>query len=115
MHQHDRWSPLLPADDEPSGRDYNVRGEVWRWQGDHGLHFVTLPEKDGSDIRKRFGRTVKGWGSIRVRICIGETEWATSLFPHKEANSYLFAIKAGVRKAEKIRSGDTITATVHIL
>lgn len=115
MPRVDRWSPLLPADDEPAGRDYTVRAKVWRWKGDGGWHFATLPAKQAAEIRQRFGSSAKGWGSIKVRITIGDTEWATSLFPASKTKSYLFAIKADVRKAEEIREGDTITAALHIL
>lgn len=111
----DRWSPLLPADEAPTGRDYRVRVKVWRWKGDGGWHFATLPVKQAAEIKRRFGGSAKGWGSIKVRITVGDTEWATSLFPATKAKSYLFAIKAGVRKAEGIKEGDSITAQLHIL
>lgn len=111
----DRWSPLLPADDEPSGRDYTVRAKVWLWKENGSWHFATLPVKQAAEIKRRFGSNAKGWGSIKVRITIGDTTWATSLFPYKQAKSYLFAIKADVRKAEGIRKGDSVTAQVHVL
>jgi hypothetical protein len=111
----DRWSPLLPPDDAQSSRDYTVRVKVWRWKGDGGWHFATLPAGQAAEIRRRFGVNARGWGSIRVRVTVGGTEWNTSLFPAREAKSYLFAIKAAVRKAEAIDEGDTITAKLHIL
>jgi hypothetical protein len=114
MKDEQRWSPLLPAD-ETSVRDYTVRAKVWRWKGDGGWHFVTLPVKQAAAIRRQFGATARGWGSIRVRVKIGDTEWNTSLFPAKKAKSYLFAIKADVRKAESIDEGDRITASLHIV
>ena len=56
----------------------------------------------------------RGWGSIRVRITIGSTSWDTSLFPDSKRKSYLFAIKASVRKAEDLSHGDTFTAKIHV-
>lgn len=109
-----RFSPLLPAEDSTSGRDYTVRAKVWRWKGG-SWHFANLPLKQSAEIRRRFGGTARGWGSIRVKIRIGETEWSTSLFPSNKNKTYLFAIKAGVRKAEDIDAGDRITAVVHIV
>ena len=50
-----------------------------------------------------------------MRIRIGDTEWNTSLFPANKDKSYLFAIKADVRKAEDIDAGDRVTALVHIV
>ena len=110
----ERWLPLLPAEDSVSGRDYTVRAKVWRWKGG-SWYFATLPAKQAAEIRRRFGATARGWGSIRVRIRIGDTEWNTSLFPERKAKSYLFAIKADVRRAEDIDDGDRITAVVHIV
>lgn len=115
MKSEERWSPLLPPEDPARHRDYRVRAKVWRWKGAGGWHFATLPARPAAKIRAHFGSTARGWGSIRVRIRIGKTAFDTSLFPHKPDKSYLFAIKAAVRKAEDIASGDTITAHITIL
>ena len=109
-----RFSPLLPADDLSAGRDYAVRAQVWRWKGGN-WHFANLSARQSAEIRRRFGATARGWGSIRVRIRIGATEWSTSLFPSRQNKTYLFAIKADVRKAEDIGEGDRVTAVVHIV
>lgn len=109
-----RWLPLLPADDPATGRDFTVRTEVWRYKGG-AWHFASLPKKQAAEIRRRFGSTARGWGSIRVRVTVGETQWDTSLFPERKSATYLFAIKASVRKAESIAAGDRITAQVHVL
>jgi hypothetical protein len=114
MKEEQRFSPLLPAEDSTTGRDYTVRAKVWRWKGG-SWHFANLSLRQSAEIRRRFGGTARGWGSIRVRIKIGETEWATSLFPANKDKSYLFAIKADVRKAEDIGAGDSIEAVVHIV
>lgn len=110
-----RWSPLLPPDNPAQHRDYKVRTKVVRWKGASGWHLATLPVKPAALIKARFGATARGWGSIRVRIRVGETEWDTSLFPDRRAKSYLFAIKAAVRKAEDLSHGDTITAHIRVL
>jgi hypothetical protein len=110
----ERWSPLLPPDEPAGARDYTVRAKVWRWKGGN-WHFATLPVKQAARIRRQFGAGARGWGSIRVRVKIGDTEWNTSLFPERKSKSYLFAIKADVRKAEDIDEGDRITAALHIV
>lgn len=107
----ERFAPLLP--DEASAA-FVVKTQVWRWKGDGGWHFANLPEKQSREIKERFGRSARGWGSIRVRVRIGETEWSTSLFPHNKSKSYLFAIKADVRKAEALSDGDRFTAKITI-
>ena len=94
--------------------EYKVRAKVWLYPGKAAWHFVNLSAKQSSHIRKLFGAEAAGWGSLPVTVCIGETEWKTSIFPDSKSSSYLFAIKAEVRKKEHIRAGDTITATVQI-
>jgi hypothetical protein len=111
----DRWSPLLPADDPDTGRDYTVQTQVWRYQGAASWYFISLPTEQSADIKSRFGITARGWGSIRVWVRIGGTEWNTSLFPDRKSGTYLLAIKAAVRKAEKLSDGDRITAQVRIV
>ena len=110
----ERWSPLLPAEDPAQNRDYTVRTEVWRWKGGP-WHFASLPVRTSARIKAIFGATARGWGSIRVRLRVGKTQWDTSLFPDRKSKTYLFAIKAGVRKAEGIGAGDRITVQVHVL
>lgn len=110
----DRFSPLLPPEDSTTGRDYTVRAKVWRWKNG-SWHFANLSPKQSAEIKRRFGSTARGWGSIRVQITIGETQWSTSLFPTNDNKTYLFAIKKDVRKAEAIDAGSSIKAIVRIL
>ncbi|TJY59055.1 DUF1905 domain-containing protein [Sinimarinibacterium sp. CAU 1509] len=105
----------MPADDPPAGRDYTVRSRVWRYKGAAAWYFANLSGEQSADIKSRYGVTAKGWGSIRVRVRIGKTEWSTSLFPDKKSGTYLFAIKADVRKAENLSDGDSITARVSVV
>lgn len=110
----ERFSPLI--DDEPASSDatFTVEATVWRYTGAGGWHFANLPEALAADIRAKFAKPARGWGSIPVRIRIGDTEWETSLFPDKKTRSYLFAIKASVRKDEGIVDGSRITAHIRI-
>jgi hypothetical protein len=44
---------------------------------------------------------------IPVRVRIGDTEWATSLWP--KDGRYIVPLKDAVRKAEGLAEGDTVT------
>lgn len=113
--ERDRFSPLL--DDEPvalAHSGYTVQTTVWRYKGMGGWHFAHLPEAVSTQIRAQSAATKRGWGSVPVRVRIGDTEWETSLFPDRKAKSYLFAIKAAVRKAEGIADGSKIKAQVSM-
>lgn len=108
-------SPRRGAPIDPQAKaEYRVRATVWLHLGRGGWHFASLSPKASREIRARFGMNARGWGSLPVRVRIGETEWRTSLFPGAKPRRYLFAIKAEVRQKEHITAGDTITATVRV-
>lgn len=94
--------------------EYRVRAEVWLYPGAGGWHFANLSARQSFEIKERFGSERPGFGAVPVRITIGATTWETSLFPDRKSGTYLFAIKAGVRKAEDIGAGDRITAVVKV-
>ena len=107
---------LLPVPcDVAANRPKTVRTQIWRWKGEGGWHFANVSPKQSAEIKEQFGRIARGWGSIRVRIRIGKTEWNTSLFPHRKSKSYLFAIKADLRKSEAWAEGDRIMAVPVVL
>ena len=56
----------------------------------------------------------RGWGSLPVTVAIGKTRWQTSIFPDKKADAYLLALKAAVRKQEKIAENDSIRCTIEV-
>ena len=100
--------------DGPPRAEYQVRTRVWLYAGVGGWHFANLSPRQSAEIRKQFGNEARGWGSLPVTVRIGRTEWRTSLFPDRKSKTYLFAIKAAVRKKEGIAAGDRITAVVQI-
>jgi len=110
----DRFSPLLDAEPEVADAPIMVKAKVWRWKQDAGWHFATVPKAQSAQIRSRFTGAKRGWGSVPVRVKIGETEWETSLFPQGKTGTYLFAIKASLRKEEGIEEGRVITAMVFL-
>ncbi|HWC75704.1 MAG TPA: DUF1905 domain-containing protein [Gemmatimonadales bacterium] len=93
---------------------YRIRAKVWRYPGKGGWHFANVSPKQSTEIRVRFADERRGFGSIPVTVRIGRTTWETSLFPAKQSRTYLFAIKAAVRKLERIDDGDTISAVIEI-
>lgn len=88
---------------------FELQGEVWRYPGAGGWHFLTLPVAESEIIRQTYGSLEQGWGSLAVEVAIGRTRWKTSLFWDSKSDSYLLPLKAEVRKREKIEAGDTVT------
>jgi hypothetical protein len=97
-----------------SGRIFRMRAEVRLYPGMAGWHFLSVPKKEGGDIKRRFGRSARGWGSLPVEAAIGGTKWRTSIFPDRKAGSYLLPLKAEVRRKEKIKAGDKVGFSLEI-
>ena len=51
---------------------------------------------------------------IACEATIGKTSWKTSVFPDSKSGSYVLAVKAEVRKAEKIKVGDAVPVTIVV-
>lgn len=90
-----------------------VTGTVWRYPGPGGWYFVTVDEAAASFIRNCGDVNRVGWGFVAVTARIGTTAWATKLFPDKE-RGYLLAIKAAVRKKERIQEGDAVSVAITL-
>jgi hypothetical protein len=93
---------------------FNIKAEVWIYPGMAGWHFVTLPKKQGAEIKTLFGKMAKGWGSLPVTVTLGKTSWKTSIFPDKRSGSYLLPLKAEVRKKERVTVGAIVAFAIVI-
>ena len=89
---------------------YTVTGEVWRYPGTGGWHFLTLPPEVADEVRAR--SAAKPFGSIAARVTAGAVSWETSLFADTKSASYLLPLKADVRRRARIEAGDTVTVTI---
>jgi hypothetical protein len=87
---------------------------VWCYPGEGNTwHFLTLPVDLADDIRARVVRT--GFGSVRVTATIGDTTWATSVFPEKASGSYVLPVKKAVRQSEGLEVDTTVTVRVALV
>ena len=82
-------------------------GEIWQWRGPAPYYFVTVPDEQSLDLKAVSAAVTYGWGMIPVRVRIGDTEWATSLWP--KDGRYVLPLKDVVRNAEGLEEGDTVT------
>ncbi|MFN8037678.1 MAG: DUF1905 domain-containing protein [Acidimicrobiales bacterium] len=91
------------------------RATVWRYPGDAGWHFATLPPDLADEIDDHTAASQRGFGSVRVEVELGTSRWKTSLFPSKDAGSFVLPVKKPVRTAEGIDDGDEVEITVTVL
>jgi hypothetical protein len=96
--------------------EIRFKAKLWMWSGENPWHFVTLPKKYAQELREVSSlRPRRGFGSMRVRVNVGESEWQTSIFPEKESASYLLPIMKSVRKKEKLDVGDSVNVTITLI
>jgi Domain of unknown function (DUF1905) len=92
---------------------FAIKGKIWRYPGPAGWFFVTLGKKESNQIKWMEGVKKVGLGYVCVNACIGKTKWKTTLFPTKEG-PYLIAIKAPIRKKEKLNEGDSVKISLEL-
>jgi len=88
--------------------------ELYRWEASEASWvFVSLPPEDAEEIRDEVPSR-RGFGSVRVVVQIGETQWKTSIFPDKKLGTFVLPVKKDVRKAERIDIGDQVEVEVVV-
>ncbi len=95
-------------------------GPLWRWTGGNGgsWHFLSIDGAAGdalsaTALMRRLEKTLGGFGSLKVEARIGDTIFATSVFPSK-TDDWILPVKAAVRKAEGIVEGDAVTVVLQL-
>lgn len=94
--------------------DVSFCAELWVYPGKAAWHFVTLPLHIGEDLRALDDGYRRGFGSIRVVVRIGESQWSTSVFPDSMSKSYMLPIKKSVRLAESLVAGESIQVNLSV-
>lgn len=87
--------------------------KLWRYQGKAAWYFITLPEKSADQVRY-YSPHRGGFGSVPVEVCVGASEWKTSVFPDKKSNSFLLPVKALIRKMEGLSEGSNLSVTLLV-
>jgi hypothetical protein len=95
--------------------DFSFREPLWLWKAGATWHFITVPEEPSAAIKSFAPEAKRGFGSVRVRVKIGQSRWQTSVFPSRELGGYVLPIKKAVRTAEGLSVGDTAAVTLELL
>ena len=94
---------------------FEFTAPLWRYPGEGGWHFVSLPPEIGDDIAEVTAGIRAGFGSVRVAVTVGATAWRTSIFADSKTRTYLLPVKKEVRDAEKLETGDDVQARMQIV
>ena len=92
--------------------DFTFSGELWYWRGPSPFHFISVPHDGARAIQAVAAEITYGWGMIPAKVRIGESEWATALWP--KDGGYIVPIKDAFRKAEGLELGDAVTVQVVV-
>lgn len=87
--------------------------EVWRYEGEGGWHFVTLPADVAAEVRDHVP-VRRGFGSVRVAVVIGTSRWQTSIFPDSRSGSFVLPVKEQVRRANDLVAGDRVAVSITV-
>ncbi|PIR39314.1 MAG: hypothetical protein COV35_02005 [Alphaproteobacteria bacterium CG11_big_fil_rev_8_21_14_0_20_39_49] len=99
-----------------SGQTYNFKSRLWLYKGvKSSWHFFTVPEEQSAEIKFLSDGLTAGWGSIPVKVTIGNTTWKTSIFPDKKSGTYLLPVKAEIRKKEDLKVDDEININMKVI
>lgn len=95
---------------------WRFEAELYPWgEGPGSWVFLSLPPHVTDEIDDALVGPRRGFGSVRVSVTIGGTTWRTSIFPSKEARTYVLPVKQQVRRAEEVDAGDTVTVDLTVL
>ena len=94
--------------------EWTFSADVFAW-GEDGpsWRFLRLPLDVADEVRDVAGEPA-GFGSVRVHARIGQTAFATSVFPEKASGSDLLPVKKSVRDREGIDDGDRVTVRLDV-
>ncbi|WP_330179529.1 DUF1905 domain-containing protein [Nocardia sp. NBC_01503] len=94
---------------------YSFTSELWVWEGPASWYFTSLPEEVADEIEQEHGHLAGGFGSVRVRVAVGGSKWATSLFPDRKRGTYMLPMKKPVRVAEGLDVGDSFQVELEVV
>lgn len=90
--------------------------ELWLWEvRTDSWTFVSLPTDVADEILDLSEPFTRGFGSVRVEVTVGSTTWRTSIFPSKDAGTYVLPVKKAVRQAERLGVGDTVPVQLTLV
>lgn len=92
--------------------EWTFEGLVIYWRGPAPFYFIQVPERVVADLAPVAKELTYGWGCIPATVTVGQTTYATSLFP--KDGGFLVPVKVAVRRAEGVDEGDEVVARLVV-
>ena len=96
------------------GIKYKFTAKPWLYTGPSGWHFVSLPNKLAKEIRSALKSEEEGWGRLKAKAKIGNSEWKTAIWFDTKMNTYLLPLKAEIRKKENLVIGKDVETVLWV-
>ena len=93
---------------------YAFTATLWRYPGEAGWHFLTLPAELAAEIREDAATFRRGFGSIRITATVSGHGWSTSLFPDSSSGTYLLPVKKTIRMVAGLEAGNQVTVHLEV-
>lgn len=94
---------------------YQCTSRVWQYASPKGgWYFITLPIEVSTEIRDNLKWQEEGWGRLRAKAQINDTEWDTAIWFDTKINCYLLPLKAEIRRKENLKIDDTVSVVIRI-
>ena len=93
---------------------HRFTAELWRHDGEASWWFVTVPPDISDDVRSRGDGQRAAFGSVRLRVTVGSTTWATSVFWDSRREAYLLPVKKEVRTRERLEDGSSVEVALEL-
>ena len=93
--------------------------QIWRSAAHGGIGYVLIDGAAAEAIsghelvrRLELGRR-RGFGSVKVIVRVGGSEWRTSVFPQKSGGWFL-PVKKAIQRAEGLMEGEPVEAELEL-
>ena len=93
---------------------------VWQGEAHGGIGYVLIDGEAAEAIRGHelmrrleLGRR-RGFGSVKVTVRVGGSEWRTSVFPQK-SGGWFMPVKQAIQRAEGLSTGEPVEAELTLL
>lgn len=94
---------------------YQFDSTIWQYASPKGgWHFISLPAGVAAEIRENLKWQEEGWGRLKARAKIGDTEWDTAIWFDTKSGTYLLPLKAEIRRKNKLEAGLNVAAIVWV-
>ena len=91
-----------------------IKSKIFVYNGVAAWRFLVISKGESAEIRAKYAKRARGWGSIPVEARINNTSWTTSIFPDTKSGCYLLPLKKEIRKKEGILDFDVVDFELKI-